>query len=121
VVEVDRCARPPEEFGHRLCVVKAEARAVEPGAVVAAGIGWVQWGDGRGCFVEHELTATSGSCVEAEWAVREHLCAALMDLCAIRELEFDRDQVRSRVIAGRVERRATTALALAVYQAEGWR
>lgn len=121
VVEVERCARPPDEFGHRLCVVKAEARSVEPGAVVAAGIGWVQWGDGRGCFVEHELTAVGGSCQEAEGAVREHLYAALLDLCATREIEFDRAQVRSRVVTGRVEWRATTALALAVYQAEGWR
>ena len=48
-----------EDYGHRLYVVKAEARSTQPGEIVGAGIGWHQWGDGRGVFVEHETIGTS--------------------------------------------------------------
>src|SRR4051794_19283644 len=45
---IDVFHAPDDEFGHRLYVVKAESRSDEVGRVVAAGIGWYQWSDGRG-------------------------------------------------------------------------
>jgi arginine decarboxylase len=110
-----------DEFGHRLYVVKAEARSAEPGAVVAAGIGWVQWRDGRGCFVEHHLEAGDQDCAAVEAALVDHLHLALEDLCAVREVIFDPARGGTRTAVARVDRLPTTALALAVYQAEGWR
>ena len=121
VVVGARCDRPPEEFGHKLFVVKAEARSVLPGAVVAAGLAWAQWGDGRGVFVEHHAEACGESPEAVEAALSEHLLAALRDLCAVRGVVYEEPRVRSRVAVARVGREATTALVVAAYQAEGWR
>ena len=119
---VDECHEPgADEFGHRLYVVKAEARSADPGAIVAAGIGWVQWRDGRGCFVEHHLEAIERECAAVEEDLVNHLHLALEDLRAVREVVFDPARVGTRTAVARVERQPTTALALAVYQAEGWR
>ena len=54
VVPVPRYTSPADEHGHRLYVVKAEMRSDQAGTQIGAGIGWYQWGDGRGVFVEHE-------------------------------------------------------------------
>jgi arginine decarboxylase len=121
VVAGDRIARPAEEFGHKLYVVKAEARSATPGTVVAAGLGWCQWGDGRGVFVEHHLEARGEACAAVEAALSGHLGAALRDLCAVRNVAFEEAGSRSRVAVARVGGQATTALVVAVYQAEGWR
>jgi arginine decarboxylase len=119
VVPTGCCRRPAEEFGHRLHVVRAEARSAVPGAVVAAGIGWRQWGDGRGVFVEHAVeTVGATAAVEAELVA--HLRLALSDLCAGRNVPFAPEEVRARVVVGRVAARPATALVLAVYTAEGW-
>src|SRR5262245_53159855 len=59
VVLTDRYHTAPEEYGHRLYVVKADQRSDQPGQGIAAGIGWYQWGDGRGVFVEHEAAGSS--------------------------------------------------------------
>ena len=42
IVQTETASAPDHEFGHRLYVVKTEARLSEPGAVVAAGLGWYQ-------------------------------------------------------------------------------
>lgn len=54
---IDRYHSSWEEHGHRLSMVKAEIRSDQPGLALGAGIGWYQWHDGRGVFVEHELAA----------------------------------------------------------------
>src|SRR3954447_8117949 len=120
VVATDRREVQAAEFGHRLYVVKAEARADEPGTVIGAGLGWLQWGDGRGLFVEHELSQPHGSCAEVEHALKDEITASLRDLAHVRCIEFDPDQVGMEVVATRVESRPACALVMAVYQAEGW-
>ena len=121
IAATQRCQRPPEEFGHRLYVVRAEARSEVPGAVVAAGIGWRQWGDGRGFFVEHAIELGDRSPDEVETVLVDHLRLALDDLCAVRNVPCSTDHVCTRIAVGRVDDRPATALVLAVYAAEGWR
>jgi arginine decarboxylase len=121
VVSVDCCVRPPGEFGQRLWVVLAEERSTEPGVVLAAGIGWFQWGDGRGCFVEERFSARELSLEQAEAALRCRLTTALRDLCATRDVPFDESRVGARIAVCPVGGAATTALAVATYQSEGWR
>jgi arginine decarboxylase len=120
VVTSDRREVRMAEFGHRLYVVKAEARADEPGTVIGAGLGWLQWGDGRGVFVEHELSQPHGSCAEVELRLKDEITSSLRDLAHVRCVEFDPDQVGTEVAATRVESRPACALVMAVYQAEGW-
>ena len=121
VVVMDRCQRPGGEWGHRLYVVMAASRSAQAGAVVAAGLGWAQWGDGRGVFVEHHAEYPEGSPEEIEAAMDCHLVTAIRDLCAIRQITGERVEIQRRIAAARVGAEPTTALAVAVYQAEGWR
>ena len=115
---VDRFEAPDDEFGHRLYVVMAEARSAEPGKAVAAGIGWYQWHDGRGVFVEHEMV---GDCREgAAESVCTLIGSSLKDLCAGRGIPFDSERVRCRISAAETEASPTTALVLGVYRAHGW-
>src|SRR6476620_11161811 len=60
VVPLARYFANPDEHGHRLYVVKAEMRSEEVGTQIGAGIGWYQWGDDRGVFVEHEAMGATG-------------------------------------------------------------
>jgi arginine decarboxylase len=121
VVATRRCRRPADEYGHRLYVVRAEARSERPGTIVAAGVGWTQWGDGRGVFVEHARQTPDGTPEAVVSALVDHLHLALQDLCAARAVEYSPDRVCTRVEVGRVTERPTTALVLAVFQAEAWR
>ena len=107
-----------DEHGHRLYVVKADARSAEPGQGIAAGIGWYRWGDGRGVFVEHETHAATA--MRAEIEVRALICDSLRDLCAFRGVPFEEHRVGSRVQVATVDVAPTTVLVLAVYRAAGW-
>ena len=121
VVRRSRYQAPEQEFGHRLFVVKAEMRSAEPGAVIAAGLGWLQWGDGRGLFVEHELCARGHAPAAVEAAVAGLINASLADLARRRNVACSGAQVQMHVVSATVAARPACALALAVYQAEGWR
>jgi arginine decarboxylase len=115
---VDTFAAPDDEFGHRLYCVMAEARSAEPGKSVAAGIGWYQWQDGRGVFVEHELVGENLD--EAAEGVCSLIGSSLKDLCRGREIPFDPARVRCRISAAETDGAPTTALVLSVYRAHGW-
>jgi arginine decarboxylase len=118
VVPSSRYTPNPDEHGHRLYVVKAEMRSDHAGTKLGAGIGWYQWGDGRGVFVEHEVIGSTREAVATELDYR--ICHSLRDLCAARDVPFDMQRVRSQCVFADVEDRPTCALVLAVYQTEGW-
>jgi arginine decarboxylase len=120
VVISDRYQAPAAEYGHKLYVVKAEMRSDEPGAVIAAGLGWLQHDDGRGVFVEHEVSGEGVSPAELEGVLSTQIATSLRDLAHTRGLELDSDQARTHVVSTIVESLPACALVLAVYQAEGW-
>ena len=115
---VDIFASPPAEHGFRLYVVKADQRSDRPGEGIAAGIGWYQWGDGRGVFVEHECTAPTAS--EAGHIVAAQIRDSLRDLCAFRNIPFEDDQLRSKVTAAPVTDGPTSVIVAAVFKSESW-
>ena len=119
IVDIDSRYMPErDEHGDRLYVVKAEARSNVAGSAIAAGMGWYQWGDGRGLFVEHEMV---GNCADiARTEVESLILQSLRDLCAVRAIPFDEHLVGMATIADTVGQYPTTALAVAVYQSEPW-
>jgi arginine decarboxylase len=121
IVACDHYQAPAAEHGHKLYVVKAEMRSEEPGAVIAAGLGWLQYGDGRGVFVEHELHESHGDCAAVERALTGQIMASLSDLAARRNVEFVAELAGSCITVTRVEREPKSAIAIAVYQSEAWR
>jgi arginine decarboxylase len=121
VAVADRYAASRGEFGDKQYVVMAEARSAMPGAILTAGVGWLQWGDGRGVFVEHEAESTAVPCDAIEAALARQIRLSLRDLAARRQVPFTEERLGSRIISARVDRQPTCALVLAVYQQEGWR
>jgi arginine decarboxylase len=120
LMQVDQYRRPvqTDQHGHRLYVVKADARSDQPGQAVGAAIGWYRWDDDRGVFVEHEVVGVSQSGVEAE--LRCRVVESLADLCAFRGVPFAPNRAGMRLTSAETDGTPTTALALAVYRAEPW-
>jgi arginine decarboxylase len=108
-----------EECGYRLYVIKAEVRSKELGEFIGAALGWYQFEDGRGTFVEH--TSSGGS----QRAVREELAEgvqkSLSDLCKSRGYKMRKKQIGIKTSIVQVDRSPACALVLAVYEAEGWK
>lgn len=96
-------------------------RSSEPGAVIAAGLGWWQEDDGRGVFVEHELHQPDGDCAEVERLLAGQIMMSLRDLAMRRAVAFVAERAGSLIVVTRVGRQPACVVALAVYQSEGWR
>ena len=109
---------PKEEYGHRLYIIKAEMRTQEVGKFIAAGIGWYQFGDGRGVFVEHEEIAETKIAVESE--IRNKIKNTLKDICTFRGIKFRESKMHSVVSIKQVTSGPTCVLVLAVLKSEGW-
>jgi arginine decarboxylase len=115
---IDRYQSSWDEHGHRLYVVKAEIRSDQAGLALGAGIGWYQWHDGRGVFVEHELLGENQQDVTD--TLRITIQSSIADLCAVRDVPCDPTQIHSRICVGEVDDRPTSALVLAIFQAQAW-
>jgi arginine decarboxylase len=121
VVERDRVCSDPEAHGDRLYVVMAEQRSTKAGAAIAAGIGWFQWEQGRGVFVEHEIEGGEGeSTVEVEAIVLDRIYASLRDLCNTRRVAFEGLSVGWRMASTVVRDEPAAVVVLAVYAGERW-
>lgn len=118
VVPLERYTPSRDEHGHRLYVAKADMRSDQAGQHVGAGIGWYQWGDGRGVFVEHEAIDSTRAAVANEMDYR--ICQSLFDLCVARNVPFEMERLRSKRVYAEVGDRPTCGLVLAVFQSEGW-
>lgn len=118
VSKVKRYQTPPEEYGHRLYVIKAEIRSEEAGKFIAAGLGWYQLEDGRGLFCEHEIKGETRVAVESEIKLR--IKNSLKDFTKFRNIKFDESKVHSAVSITHIKDSPTCVLVLAVYQSEGW-
>lgn len=118
ISKIRRYEAAPEEFGHKLYVIKAEIRSEEAGKFLAAGLGWYQLDDGRGVFVEHEIKGETKVAVESE--ITSRIENSLKDLCRFRRIKFDFKSVKSVVSIIQIKDHPTSVLVLAVYQSEGW-
>lgn len=119
VEKVTQYETPKKEYGYKLYVVKAEIRSEEVGKYIAAGIGWYQIKDGRGIFVEHESKGGTKAAVESEISLR--IINSLKDMAKFRGIKFDESKIQFAIALAQIKDRSTCALALAVFQAEGWK
>lgn len=108
----------PDAWGHKLFVVCSEARSRQAGTYIGAALGWCQFEDGRGVFVEHHSVG------ETELAVRSNLETeikdTLNDLCDGRGVPSDQRKCDSKLAIVRVDGRPASVLVVAVYESEGW-
>jgi arginine decarboxylase len=118
IMEENNYQTPPDEWGHKLYVVKADIRSEESGKYLAAGIGWYQLDDGRGVFVEHEIKGETRVAVESE--IKERIRNSIKDLCEFRGLKFEEKRFNSAVSLAQVKGKPTSVLVLAIYKSEGW-
>ena len=118
VIKAKRYESPPQEYGHKLYVVKAEYRSEEVGKYIAAGVGWYQLEDNRGIFVEHEIKGETRIAVESEISLR--IKNSLKDLAKFRNIKFDESKVHTATSITHIKDHPTCVLVLAVYKAEGW-
>lgn len=118
IVKKRRYKTPPDEFGHKLYCIEAEIRSDETGKFVAAGLGWYQFGDKRGLFVEHWIKGETYVAVKS--VIEFRILKSLQDMCRFRKVKFIKKNLRSAVSIAQVKREATSVLAMAVYQSEGW-
>lgn len=120
VKAVEHYSAPENEYGHKLYVVRAVAQSSAPGTTLGAGIGWYQLPDGRGMFIEHELTSAAIDEAGMEQKIRQLIHQSLQDLCQFRQVPFDPAAVHDSITAQRVGDRPKTVVTIAAYQAERW-
>lgn len=115
---IEKYETPEEEFGYKLYVVKAEMRSESEGRGIASGIGWYLLEGGKGLFVEHEIEGESEQ--EAANIVEKNIKSSLADLCLVRNIIFDKKQVKFVISSATVDNQPTCSLVLAVYKPEAW-
>jgi arginine decarboxylase len=119
-VKVQKFKENTDEYGHKLYVVKAEKRSREAGKYLGAAIGWYQYGDGRGVFVEHEEIGETKEAVES--SLMDSVDKSIIDLCKVRNVKFHKSKMRTKLSIVEVkDSAASCSLVVAVYQAEGWK
>lgn len=99
-------------WGDKLYVVMAESRALTPNEDSWAGIGWVQdEATGEGLFVEHEGFS--------EQSVKDDIKDSLDSMTSYRK-DHKFGPINMEVCGITCESDPVSALAIAVYQSEGW-
>ena len=119
VIKKTRYKTPKDEFGHKLYCIKAEIRSDETGKFIAAGLGWYQFGDNRGIFVEHWIKGETQIAVKSVLELR--IQKSLQDMCRFRKIKFSRKKISTVISLAQVKHEATSALVMAVYQSEAWK
>lgn len=102
---------PTSEFGHRLYVVISSQQAIEPGVEAWAGLGWVQDTSGKGLFVEHHGLS--------EAKVSQDIDRSLSAMVANRSHD-QYGSICSRLVGITCETQPVSAVAIAVYESQGW-
>lgn len=105
-------------FGDRLYVVLAAARTATSGEAIGAAIGWYQFNDGRGVFVEHETIASDEATVSE--CLRRDVSGTLRDLCVRRGIAYDPERAGMKMVTATAGNRPTCVLVLAAYETSPW-
>lgn len=109
---------PPEEYGHKLYVVKSDIRSQNIDFHIGAAVGWYQLEDGRGVFVEHESEAKFLDVVKE--TLYKNVRDSLSDLCTNRQYRFNEKKMGIATSITKVTTQPTCALIIAVYEAQDW-
>lgn len=112
VVELDGATTKNPGWGDKLFCIYADCRTSEIGKGAWAGIGWVMLEDSKGIFCEHE----GGSREEVERSIHD----SLMSFLRVRGRDQDESLIRQRIVGISCKDQPVCALAMAVYQAQGW-
>ncbi len=107
-----------EEWGYKLYVVKADMRSRASGRFIGAALGWYQWKDGRGIFVEHEEEGETEESVRI--SLEEEVKNSVRDLCEDRGIEFDENKMGSKINITQVKEQPACVLVVAAYKSESW-
>jgi arginine decarboxylase len=118
VIQTDQFQAPAEQYGYKAYVIKAEERSNSIGTAIGAGLGWYQFEDGRGVFVEHHVQANDEK--RAGEILQSSITKSIQDLCAFREIPFQQDKAHSAVSITTVQNKPTCVLALTIYHTEAW-
>lgn len=108
----------PKEFGHKLYAVLAEIRSEAIGNFIGAGLGWYQYEDGSGVFVEHVAEGKNKKDVEEKLTL--DISSSLRDLCIFREKNFSPDKIGSLLSVTKVENMPACVVVVATYKTAGW-
>lgn len=112
VIQRAKYVTPITEYGYRLYLVLARQDAQVVGEMAWAGLGWTQEPEtGRGLFVE--LHSTSRSQIEHD------IQATLESMTVSRPLHYG--PIESELVGIECRGEPVCALAIAVYQSEGWK
>ena len=118
VKEKGRLYDMPGKVGDRLYLVMAQERSSKVAESVGAGIGWYYFGTEGGVFVEHETKGNSPA------EVREKLDYlieySLRDLCAFRNVQFDKSKLKTNLSITTVKNKPACAMVLAVFEHANW-
>jgi len=117
---VQRYDAPEEDYGKMLFVVLAEIRSDVLGKTIGAGLGWYQWGDGRGVFAEQTEITDNPDAEVLEADLRRKIERTIQDMCEFRQVPFDSRGVKAAVATNRVSDQPACALVAAVYKAQGF-
>ena len=109
---------PPEECGYRLYVVKAEAYTSNSQKAIAAGVGWYQFKNNAGIFVEHHIEGLTAK--SAKDALIDTIYTSLSDLCEFRGQKFHKKRAGISIAVSPPAGGNRCALTLAVYKSEPW-
>lgn len=108
----------PEEYGHKLYAVLAEIRSGVQDNFLGAGLGWYQYEDGSGVFVEHVAEGKNKNDVEKKLTL--DINSSLKDLCIFREKDFSSDKIGSLLSFTKVENLPACVVVVATYKTTGW-
>ncbi len=117
-IKFEKLQENPKEWGNRLYIVKAEMRSRQSGQYISAALGWCQFGDGRGIFVEHEETGETREAVEAN--LNAEVQKSLADMCRTRGLPADKKKFHTKICTTKVDNLPASVIVVAVYKSEKW-
>lgn len=117
-IELRKIPEDLSKWGDRLYVVRAEMRSRESGKYIGAALGWCQFEDGRGIFVEHEEIGETKDAVEGN--LKEEVRKSLGDMCKARKIQVNEDKFQMILCTTKVKDLPASVLVVAVYKSEDW-
>lgn len=118
VTVTDKYDPSDEHFGERLYVVGSSIQSDQKGEAIGAGLGWYQFGDGRGIIVEHTRRGYSEDLKRQK--LEEAITNTLNDIAVFRDHNFDPANVKFRTQTTIVGDLPASVVIYAIFKAELW-